>query len=429
MKELIYPLRTFVKTGPREQLVRSMEEEPVNSIELAKRLRKTTLFSHIEPDQLVQLLEQSPEHQVRTGVELVMPGQQLQDHLIILDGSVEARRAWSIAEGVEKSYAWELSVEAGGPGIALLTASAGNISVRAISDTQYVALSGDAVDDLLGWSELYRRLPQARNLKIFHHLPLENVALALERMAEREVETGETIVTQGEPGDAYYVILSGEAEVWQTDPFTDEVFSAGVRRDGDAFGEEALLQNAYRNATVKMTTPGRLLVLAKADFDELLKPIMVHEVDAKTAHRQFEEDSVRLLDCRYDMEFDESRIPVDVALIQVTPPDDYGYVSLGVSVDVVAAAVECASLVIAEVNAAMPWTMGDSTIHLDRMQHLVEIEPAVIEYVHQPTEHEVVGRIARYIAGAIDDGLACWPQTRRSKACALIPWRTSVECG
>ena len=50
MKELIYPLRTFVKTGPREQLVRSMEEEPVNSIELAKRLRKTTLFSHIEPD-------------------------------------------------------------------------------------------------------------------------------------------------------------------------------------------------------------------------------------------------------------------------------------------------------------------------------------------------------------------------------------------
>ena len=122
MKELIYPLRTFVKTGPREQLVRSMEEEPVNSIELAKRLRKTTLFSHIEPDQLVQLLEQSPEHQVRTGVELVMPGQQLQDHLIILDGSVEARRAWSTAEGVEKSYAWELSVEAGGPGIALLTA-------------------------------------------------------------------------------------------------------------------------------------------------------------------------------------------------------------------------------------------------------------------------------------------------------------------
>jgi rhodanese-related sulfurtransferase len=128
-------------------------------------------------------------------------------------------------------------------------------------------------------------------------------------MKERAVEAGETIVTQGDPGDAYYVILSGEAEVWQTDPFTDETFSAGVRRDGDAFGEEALLQNAYRNATVRMTTPGRLLVLTKADFDELLKPAMMREVDAATAHSLIEQGTAKVLDCRYDMEFDESRIP------------------------------------------------------------------------------------------------------------------------
>jgi hypothetical protein len=85
-----------------------------------------------------------------------MPGRQLQDHLIILDGSVEARCVWSTAQGVEKSYAWELSVEEGGPGFALLSASAGNISVRAISDTQYVALSGDAADDPAGSLELAR---------------------------------------------------------------------------------------------------------------------------------------------------------------------------------------------------------------------------------------------------------------------------------
>ncbi len=100
----------------------------------------------------------------------------------------------------------------------------------------------------------------------------------------------------------------------------------------------------------------------------------------------------------------DGRVPVDVALIQVTPPDDYGYVSLGVSVDVVAAAVECARLVIAEVNPAMPWTMGDSAIHLERIHHLVEVEPQMIEYAHPPIEHDVVERIARYIAGTIDDG-------------------------
>lgn len=102
--------------------------------------------------------------------------------------------------------------------------------------------------------------------------------------------------------------------------------------------------------------------------------------------------------------FRVGRIPLDVALIQVTPPDSFGYVSLGVSVDVVAAAVQSARLVIAEVNPAMPWTMGDSAVHVSQIHHFVEVEPQMIEYAHQPAEEEVVERIARYIAGIIEDG-------------------------
>jgi acyl-CoA hydrolase/RimJ/RimL family protein N-acetyltransferase len=102
--------------------------------------------------------------------------------------------------------------------------------------------------------------------------------------------------------------------------------------------------------------------------------------------------------------FTIGRIPLDVALIQVSPPDNFGYVSLGVSVDVVAAAVQSAKLVIAEVNPAMPWTMGDSTVHLSQIHHLVEVEAQMIEYAHVEAEAEVVERIARYIAGIIEDG-------------------------
>jgi len=98
------------------------------------------------------------------------------------------------------------------------------------------------------------------------------------------------------------------------------------------------------------------------------------------------------------------RIPVDVALIQVSTPDEFGYVSLGVSVDIVAAAVEHAKLVIAEVNPAMPRTMGDSMLHVNRIHKLVLVDSPVIEYVHPAVEDEVVQRIARYIAGIIDDG-------------------------
>jgi acyl-CoA hydrolase/GNAT superfamily N-acetyltransferase len=102
--------------------------------------------------------------------------------------------------------------------------------------------------------------------------------------------------------------------------------------------------------------------------------------------------------------FRNGRLPLDVALIQVSAPDNFGYVSLGVSVDVVAAAVQSARLVIAEMNPAMPWTMGDSVIHLSQIHQLVQVDTPVIEYVHKPAEEEVVERIARYIAGIIDDG-------------------------
>ena len=102
--------------------------------------------------------------------------------------------------------------------------------------------------------------------------------------------------------------------------------------------------------------------------------------------------------------FNVGRIPLDVALIQVSLPDRFGYVSLGVSVDIVAAAVQNARLVIAEVNPDMPWTMGDSAIHHSQIHHLVQVSTPMIEYVHQVSEAEVVEQIARYIASTIEDG-------------------------
>jgi len=98
------------------------------------------------------------------------------------------------------------------------------------------------------------------------------------------------------------------------------------------------------------------------------------------------------------------RIRVDVALIQVSPPDEFGYVSLGISVDVLPAAIAKAALVIAEVNPAMPRSMGDSTVHVSEIDWLVPVDAPLAEYVHPKTEAQVVERIARYISGIIEDG-------------------------
>lgn len=126
--------------------------------------------------------------------------------------------------------------------------------------------------------------------------------------------------------------------------------------------------------------------------------------DLRAAVRAGQADYVPISIARVPQLIAIGRIPVDVALIQVSMPDEFGYVSLGVSVDIVAAAVARARLVIAEVNPAMPRSMGDSMLHLGQIHHLVPVDAPVIEYQHPATQDVVVERIARYISGVIDDG-------------------------
>ena len=97
------------------------------------------------------------------------------------------------------------------------------------------------------------------------------------------------------------------------------------------------------------------------------------------------------------------RLPIDVALLQVSSPDARGFVSLGVSVDLTPAVLAVARHVIAEVNPAMPRTHGESLVHLDRFDALVSVDTPVTEYRHPPIG-ETAEMVARYIAAIIDDG-------------------------
>jgi acyl-CoA hydrolase/RimJ/RimL family protein N-acetyltransferase len=100
--------------------------------------------------------------------------------------------------------------------------------------------------------------------------------------------------------------------------------------------------------------------------------------------------------------FRNGQIPLDVAMIQVAPPDPDGTCSLGISVDVTKAAAQTARTVIAEVNPVMPRTAGDSRIPVDRIARFVMVKTPVVEYLHDPVG-EAAGQIARYVARLVDD--------------------------
>jgi acyl-CoA hydrolase/GNAT superfamily N-acetyltransferase len=101
--------------------------------------------------------------------------------------------------------------------------------------------------------------------------------------------------------------------------------------------------------------------------------------------------------------FDSGSLPIDVALIQVTPPDTLGRVSLGISVDIVRSATENASLVIAEVNPNMPWTHGDTMMDVFDLDILVPVDRPILERVVDPP-NPISRKIAQTAAALIPNG-------------------------
>ena len=101
--------------------------------------------------------------------------------------------------------------------------------------------------------------------------------------------------------------------------------------------------------------------------------------------------------------FNRGLVPVDVALIQASCPDPHGYMSLGVSVDIVKAATEQAQTIIVQVNPRMPRVHGDGFIHISDVDYVIRHEEPLLEY-HDDLDNDVAHRIGEYVATLIEDG-------------------------
>ncbi len=96
-------------------------------------------------------------------------------------------------------------------------------------------------------------------------------------------------------------------------------------------------------------------------------------------------------------------VPIDIALVQLSLPDRHGYMSLGISVDIVRAAVDHARIVVGQVNAAMPRVHGDSFVHVDGVDFLLAHDEPLLEYDAEAPD-EVAHRIGKYVARLVEDG-------------------------
>lgn len=146
------------------------------------------------------------------------------------------------------------------------------------------------------------RLLQSR---AFRKMPTGNIERMFQGFEEITARAGEVIVREGDPGDYFYVIKDGAASVLKHLDDSESVVAYLVR--GDCFGEDALLANTTRNATVKMMQDGRLMRLSRRTFEDVLKPPVVEWVNPAQASL-LARTGATVIDVRLPAEFEQRAI-------------------------------------------------------------------------------------------------------------------------
>lgn len=154
---------------------------------------------------------------------------------------------------------------------------------------------------------------------VFQFVPPANIAKLFATFEEVSMASGEAVISQGETGNYFYVIKSGTAKVEQEIGGINQVLANfGV---GASFGEDALISEVARNATVTMTSPGVLMRLSKENFGHLLQSPVMHQLETEDADSMMGDGEVKsqFLDVRNPEEFQGSNIAncLNIPLLQL----------------------------------------------------------------------------------------------------------------
>lgn len=214
-------------------------------------------------------------------------------------------------------------------------------AAKAVTEVQLIRIDDELLDILSTWDQVAMQEPAAaqrpgavgagganwslmsglfgiNNLLFgaFSQLPPAHIDELLRRFERVEATKGAVIVREGAAGDYYYLVESGKCRV--------ERMVGGVSmllaelKSGDPFGEEALVSEAKRNATVTMKTDGSLLRLSKQDFDVLLREPLLRRINMEQAEQRVSEGA-QWIDVRYMSEYQSDKLPgaVNIPLAEI----------------------------------------------------------------------------------------------------------------
>lgn len=288
----------------------------------AELLDKLIPMGALRPETRRDLLRNASLVEVKAGSFLFRRGQNADKVLYLVQGEVELRdeSGASVAE---------ITADSAEAQHRLAHQSPRRFDARCLTDVRCVAVDAHLLDVMLTWDqsdalevgelggentcESDDWMTRLLQTPAFQLVPPANLQAIFMRMERIDAVAGETIVRQGENGDYFYVIVDGRCLVTREQPHQKAVRLAELET-GACFGEEALISDSPRNATVTMLTHGSLMRLSKDDFRKLLNEPLTRRLPMTEAQSMAEAGQAKFLDVRLPSEFANRSLPGSINL-------------------------------------------------------------------------------------------------------------------
>ncbi len=280
-----------------------------------KQFDVTTLVRYqplnaLNPDNLQELLKDLKLEKFPAGATLFKKGDTDNTQFYLVSGQVDLLGKTGVLK----------SVQSGSPESYNALAHILPRTVTAKTKTECVVFraDGNLVDVMLTWDQTGNYqvtefgigsgngeddwMTRILQTEAFHRIPPANIQAIFLRMESLPVKAGDNVIKQGDEGDYFYIVKKGRCLVTRSMPDQPKGIKLAELKDGDTFGEEALISDSKRNASVTMLTNGILSRLSKKDFLELLNEPLLNWVDYEKANKLITEQGAQWLDVRLPAE-------------------------------------------------------------------------------------------------------------------------------
>ena len=251
--------------------------------------------------------------EIKKGDNIFIQGDAKADHIFLHEGIVELIENGKVIKSLESGTEDAKT--------ALAHIIPRNFTAIAKTNVVVFIIDSDLLDMMLTWDQTGTFqvddldsaedddwMSRILNTEAFRRIPPANIQAIFTSLEDINVNLGEAVIKQGEPGDYFYIVKSGRCMVTRKMPGQDKDIKLAELEAGTSFGEEALISDAERNATIVMLSKGVLSRLSKEQFLSLLNEPMLDMLDFDTAKEKVASGDAEWLDVRLPNEYQSAHI-------------------------------------------------------------------------------------------------------------------------